>query len=76
MDPDQDPDPGHQASKKNLDSDCFVTSFGSESGSIGQRHGSADPDPDPRKNVMDPERCLQEESCRHFLYLKDAMVQW
>jgi hypothetical protein len=27
---------------------------GSESGSISQRHGSADPDPDPHQNVMDP----------------------
>jgi hypothetical protein len=26
---------------------------GSESGSISQRHGSADPDPDPSQNVMD-----------------------
>jgi hypothetical protein len=25
------------------------------SGSISQRHGSADPDPDPPQNVMDPE---------------------
>jgi hypothetical protein len=33
----QDPDPGS----------------GSESGSIWQRHGSADPDPDPHQNVMD-----------------------
>ncbi len=32
---------------------------GSESGSesISQRHGSADPDPDPLQNVMDPEHC-------------------
>jgi hypothetical protein len=32
----------------------------SESGSrsISQRHGSADPDPDPHQNVMDPEHCL------------------
>ncbi len=30
---------------------------GSESGSITQRHGSADPDPDPHQNVMDPEHC-------------------
>ncbi len=28
---------------------------GSESGSISQRHGSADPDLDPPQNVMDPE---------------------
>jgi hypothetical protein len=31
----------------------------SESGSISQRHGSADPD--PPKNVMDQEHCLQSE---------------
>ncbi len=33
---------------------------GSESGSISQRHGSADPDPDPNpnQNVMDPQHCL------------------
>ncbi len=30
---------------------------GFESGSISQRHGSADPDPDPHQNVMDPEHC-------------------
>jgi hypothetical protein len=28
------------------------------SGSISQRHGSADPDPDPHQNVTDPEHCL------------------
>jgi hypothetical protein len=30
------------------------------SGSISQRHGSADPDPDPDppQNVMDPEHCV------------------
>ncbi len=27
----------------------------SESGSISQRDGSADPDPDPHQNVMDPQ---------------------
>jgi hypothetical protein len=27
------------------------------SGSISQRHGSADPDPDPHQNVMDAEHC-------------------
>ena len=32
---------------------------GSESGSISQRHGSADPDPDPPQNVMDPQHCLK-----------------
>jgi hypothetical protein len=32
---------------------------GSESGSISQRHGSADPDPDPdaHQNVTDPQYC-------------------
>jgi hypothetical protein len=29
------------------------------SGSISQRHGSADPDPDPHQNVMDPQHCPQ-----------------
>jgi hypothetical protein len=28
---------------------------GSGFGSISQRHGSGDPDPDPHQNVMDPE---------------------
>ncbi len=28
------------------------------SGSISQRHGSANPDTDPHQNVMDPEHCL------------------
>jgi hypothetical protein len=32
---------------------------GSESGSISQRHGSADPDPDPHQNVMDPQHWLE-----------------
>jgi hypothetical protein len=30
------------------------------SGSISQRHGSADPDPDPPQNVMDPQHCLEQ----------------
>jgi hypothetical protein len=30
---------------------------GSGSGSISQRHGSADPDPDQHQNVMDPQHC-------------------
>ncbi len=29
----------------------------SGSGSISQRHGSADPDPDLHKNGMDPQHC-------------------
>jgi hypothetical protein len=31
---------------------------GSASGSISQRHGSADQDPDPHQNVMDPQHWL------------------
>jgi hypothetical protein len=29
------------------------------SGSISQRHGSLDPDPDPPQNVMDPQHCFK-----------------
>ncbi len=35
-----------------------IAGSASESGSISQRHGSADPDPDPHQNVMDPEHWL------------------
>jgi hypothetical protein len=28
------------------------------SGSISQKHGSADPNPDPHQNVMDPQHCF------------------
>jgi hypothetical protein len=35
-----------------------IEGCGSASGSIGQRHGSADPDPDPHRNVMDPQHCF------------------
>jgi hypothetical protein len=31
---------------------------GYESGSISQRHGFADPDPDPHQNVIDPQQDL------------------
>ncbi len=37
-----------------------IEGSGSESGSISQRHGSADPDPDPPQNVMDPQHWLSE----------------
>jgi hypothetical protein len=36
------------------------------SGSISQRHGSADPDPDPHQNVMDPQHCLQATSSQRI----------
>jgi hypothetical protein len=32
-----------------------IAGSGSESGSISQRHGSADPDPDLHQNVLDPD---------------------
>jgi hypothetical protein len=35
-----------------------MAGFRSESGSISQRHRSADPDPDPHQNVMDPQHWL------------------
>jgi hypothetical protein len=31
---------------------------GSGAGSVSQRYGSADPDPDPYQNVTDPQHCL------------------
>jgi hypothetical protein len=34
------------------------------SGSISQRHGSADPDPDPPENVTDPQHCMQARQLR------------
>ncbi len=39
-----------------------ITGSESASGSINQRHGSADPDPDP---VMDPQHCFK--GCNHSL---------
>ncbi len=33
-----------------------------KSGSISQRHGSADPDPDSHQNVMDSQHCLLHNS--------------
>jgi hypothetical protein len=32
------------------------------SGSISQRHGSADADPDPPQNIMDPQHCSKVSS--------------
>jgi hypothetical protein len=41
------------------------------SGSISQRHGSADPepDPDPHQNVMGPQHCLIESSAMQGFFL-------
>ncbi len=33
---------------------------------MDQRHGSADPDPDPPQNIMDPQHCLQHTVFRAF----------
>ncbi len=35
-----------------------IAGSASESGSISQRHGSADPDPDSHQNIMDTEHWL------------------
>ena len=35
------------------------------SGSISQRHGSADPNPDPHQNVMDPQQWILSQDPRH-----------
>jgi hypothetical protein len=35
-----------------------MTKIEGSAGSISQRHGSADPDPDPRQNVMNPQHCM------------------
>jgi hypothetical protein len=39
---------------------------GSASGSISQRHGSADPDPH-QNDVMDPQHCLPHDDVAHLL---------
>jgi hypothetical protein len=41
-----------------------IAGSGFESGSISQRHGSADPDQDPPQNVMDPQ---------HWLFVRSGM---
>jgi hypothetical protein len=53
---------------------------GSESGSesISQRHGSADPDPDPHQNVMDPQHCYLQWLIFHQepRYLEPSPRAW
>jgi hypothetical protein len=46
-----------------------IAGSGSGCESISQRHGSADPDPDPPQNVMDPQHCKQ-----HFINYQYASV--
>jgi hypothetical protein len=43
-----------------------IAGSGSESGSISQRHGSADPDPDPHQNVIDPEHWILGWTIRDY----------
>ncbi len=48
---------------------------GSES--ISQRHGSADPDPDPSQNIMDPEHCQKASdylALAHAVYIELSIV--
>jgi hypothetical protein len=50
---------------------------GSESGSesISQMHGSADPDPDPPQNFMDPQPCEKQfVSFLWFSYYLDRYI--
>ncbi len=47
----------------------------SGSGSISQRHGSADPAPDPYQNVMNPQHCIHVIAS-HFVqeyFLEDCI---
>jgi len=45
----------------------FGSASGSESVSIGQRYGSADPDPDPPQNVMNPHNADPDPGSGAFL---------
>jgi hypothetical protein len=47
---------------------------GSASGSISQRHGSADPDPDPHQNVMDQQHCFYCLVARWSQFLPSAQI--
>jgi hypothetical protein len=40
------------------------------SGSISQKYGSEDPDPDPPQNVMNPKHCFCEKSLFYNLKLQ------
>ncbi len=44
----------------------------SGSGSISQRHGSVDPDPDAHQNVMDPEHCWAPQLKRSACWGREA----
>ena len=48
----------------------------SGSGSISQRYGSADPHPDPYKNVMDPQHCLKQSRSLVFFLAQNLVLVW
>jgi hypothetical protein len=52
-----------------------IAGFGSESGSISQRHGSEDPDPDPPQNDMDPQHWffVTRSGCRDMALQRSAI---
>jgi hypothetical protein len=45
------------------------------SGSISQKHGSEDPDPDPPQNVMDPEHCLEPSNLPEYLHSTSGSIR-
>jgi hypothetical protein len=53
-----------------------IAGSGSDSGSISQRHGSADPDPDPHQNVMDPQHWFVRISSNIFEYLRTVCMNF
>ncbi len=48
----------------------------SGSGSISQRHGSADPDPDPHQNVMDPQHWIKGKVADSDVIFLDKNLEW
>jgi hypothetical protein len=55
-----------------------IEGSGSESGSISQRHGSADPDPDPdpHQNVMDPQHCHKVRTDKEYHGVSPLCRNW
>jgi hypothetical protein len=49
---------------------------GSGSGSISQRHGSADPDLDPHQNVMDPQHCPEPNQTKPNQHLLENGISF
>ena len=46
-----------------------IAGSGSESGSISQRNGSVDPDPNPHQNAMDPQHCFSRKNTVGIFWL-------